>query len=326
MKTFSDDNSDRSYAMIGTGALGGFCGARLQKANLKVHFLLNRDYHHVRQHGLVVESPDGDFKLPNVQAYSSSQMSEMPRCDVVVIALKTTQNDWLQWRLPNLLKPDGVVLVLQNGLGMEADIARIVGSDRVMGGICFICSTKVAPGHIRHIEYDLITLADYAPDYRTVEISDRARQIGSEFERAGFLVSLTDDLLLARWQKLVCNIPFNGLTVVLNATTSEIMADSHARDLVEQIMQEVVSIADAQGCKIPPDYVQKRLHCIAKIKSFRTSMKMDYDARQPMEIEALIGNPLRVAQRAGIFVPQIAMLYQQLKFLDAYDRISALAG
>ncbi len=326
MKAFSDDNSDRSYAMIGTGALGGFCGARLQKSGLKVHFLLNRDYHHVRQHGLVIESPNGDFKLPHVQAYSSDRLPEMPRCDVVVIALKTTKNDWLQWQLPNLLKPNGVVLVLQNGLGIEADIAHIVGSDRVIGGICFICSTKVAPGHIRHIEYDLITLADYAPDYQTVEISDRVRQIGSDFEQAGFLVSLTDDLLLARWQKLVCNIPFNGLSVVLNATTSEIMADSHARDLVEQIMQEVVAIAATQGCKIPSDYIQKRLHYIAQIKSFRTSMKMDYDARQPMEIEALIGNPLRVAQKAGVFVPQIAMLYQQLKFLDAYDRIPALVG
>ena len=326
MKAFSDDNSDRSYAMIGAGALGGFCGARLQKSGLKVHFLLNRDYHHVRQHGLVVESPDGDFKLPNVQAYSSDRLPEMPRCDVVVIALKTTQNDWLQWRLPNLLKPNGVVLVLQNGLGIEADIACIVGSDRVIGGICFICSTKVAPGHIRHIEYDLITLADYAPDYQTVEVSDRVRQIGSDFEQAGFLVSLTDDLLLARWQKLVCNIPFNGLSVVLNATTSEIMADSHARDLVEQIMQEVVAIAAAQGCKISSSYIQKRLQYTAQLRSFRTSMKMDYDARQPMEIEALIGNPLRAAQKAGVLVPQIAMLYQQLKFLDAYDRVTALAG
>ena len=326
MEAFSDDNSDRSYAIIGTGALGGLCGARLQKAGLKVHFLLNRDYHHVRQHGLVIESPSGDFKLSHVQAYSSQRLPEMPRCDVVVIALKTTQNDWLQWRLPDLLKPDGVVLVLQNGLGMEADIARLVGSDRVIGGICFICSTKVAPGHIRHIDYDLITLADYAPDYQAVGISDRARQIGSEFEQAGFLVSLTEDLLLARWQKLVCNIPFNGLSVVLSATTSQIMADPYARNLVEQIMQEVVAIAATQGCNIPPDYIQKRLHYIAQIQSFRTSMKMDYDARQPMEIEAMIGNPLRVAQKAGILVPQIAMLYQQLKFLDVYDRIAALAG
>lgn len=307
---------DRSYAIVGTGALGGYCGARLHQAGLDVHFLLNRDYYSVRENGLIIESPDGNFRLPKVQAYYGIRLHEIPRCDVVVVALKTTQNDILEWMLPDLLKPNGVVLVLQNGLGIEADIAQIVGNDRVIGGICFICTNKLGAGYIRHVNYNVVTLAEYAPDYAPVDVSDRLRDISADFERAGFLMQLSDDLLMARWQKLVCNIPFNGLSVVLNATTSQIMAEPHSLSLTQQIMQEVVATATAQGCKIPPDYIPKRLAYLSQLKAFRTSMKMDYDERRSMEVEAMIGNPLRAARSAGVHTPQMAMLYQQLKFLD----------
>src|SRR4028118_2338743 len=85
----SPDMANRTYAILGTGAVGGFYGARLQKAGLDVRFLLHSDYEHVRQHGLVVESPEGDFTLSQVKAYRNAD--EMPRCDVVVIALKSTR-------------------------------------------------------------------------------------------------------------------------------------------------------------------------------------------------------------------------------------------
>jgi 2-dehydropantoate 2-reductase len=311
--------SERSYTILGTGALGGFCGARLQQAGLRVRFLLHHDYSHVRQQGLRVESPLGDIVLPQVNAFSSHHVLEVPRSDVVVIALKTTQNDILRSLLPRLMKPDGMVLVLQNGLGVETDIARLIGPDRVLGGICFVCASKVGPGHIQHANYDFITIGGYAPGYAPVEISDRIRAIGEDWERAGFTVSLTEDLLLARWQKLVCNIPFNGLSVILNATTREIMKNSHTRSLVEQIMQEVVATAAAQGCRIGPKYVQKRLQYTAQMEAYRTSMKIDYEQGRALEVETIIGNPLRIAQQTGIATPQIAMLYQQLKFYDTHN-------
>lgn len=308
----------RSYAILGTGALGGFYGARLQQAGLDVHFLLHRDYQHVSKYGLIVDSPDGDFTLPHINAYSS--VGDMPRCDVVAVTLKTTQNSLLRQMLPRLVKDDGVVLVLQNGLGIEEEVAQIVGSDRVMGGLCFICNNKVGPGHIRHLDYGVITLAEYVPNYMPCGITERMRQVQSDFERAGILIQLAEDLLLARWQKLVCNIPFNGLSVILNATTNELMADIHARVLIEQIMQEVLAAAAAHGRAIADDYIQKRLNYIAKMGSYLTSMKIDFDKRRPMEVEAICGNPLRAAQQAGVHTPQLGMLYRQLKFFDAYNR------
>lgn len=208
-----------TYAIVGTGALGGFYGARLQQAGLEVHFLLHRDYEYVRHHGLTVDSPDGNFHLPHVHAYN--QVEAMPACDVVIVALKTTQNHLLAKLLPSLVKEGGIVLVLQNGLGIEAEVAALVGSDRVMGGMCFLCSNKIAPGHIRHVDYKEIILADYAPHYAPCGISDRMKQVAADFERANIAIELSPDLLIARWRKLVWNIPFNGLSVVLDAILSK---------------------------------------------------------------------------------------------------------
>jgi 2-dehydropantoate 2-reductase len=316
--------SRRTYAVLGTGALGGFYGARLQQVGLEVHFLLRSDYEQVCQQGLVIESPDGNFTLPHVHAYQD--VNEMPTCDVAIVALKTTQNHLLPKLLPSVVKPTGVVLVLQNGLGVEAKVAEIVGADRVMGGLCFLCSNKVAPGHIRHLDYKQITLAEYAIANQPRGITRRMQQVAADFEQAGIPIELAEDLFLARWKKLMWNIPFNGLSVVLNATTDTMMADEHTCALAEQLMQEVlagavacIGAAQPERC-IAPDFIRTLLDYTKKMQPYRTSMKLDYDDRRPLEVEAIFGTPLRLAKQAGASLPRIQMLYQQLKFLDVQNR------
>lgn len=314
-KSLVDNMSQRRYAIIGTGALGGFYGSRLQKAGLDVHFLLNSDYEHVSKYGLIVESKDGNFRLPQVNSYRD--VANMPQCDVVVVALKTTQNHLLPQMLPPVVKNDGVVLVLQNGLGVEEEVAQIVGNVSIIGGLCFLCSNKVGPGHIRHLDYGHITLGEYTPDYNPAGITDRMRQITYDFGNAGIPIELAEDLLLARWKKLVWNIPYNGLSVILNAQTDELMADLHTRELVEQLMYEVAAGAKSDGRMISDSFISTMLDYTTKMKPYRTSMKIDYDAHRLLEVEAIFGNPLRKAQAVGVNLPQISCVYRQLKFLDS---------
>ena len=306
--------SGLNYAIIGTGALGGYYGARLQQAGAEVHYLLRSDYDHVCQFGLVVESPDGDVKLPQVNAYRD--VANMPPCDVVVVALKTTQNHLLPQLLPPVLKPNGVVLVLQNGLGVEAAVADVVGAKRVIGGLCFLCSNKVGAGHIRHLDYKKIEIGEYDITGQAKGVSDRMRAIATDFERAGIPIALAADLVLARWKKLMWNIPFNGLSVVLDATTAEMMLDDHARQLATDLMTEVVMGAAGQGRQIPPGFQEEMLEHTAEMKPYRTSMKIDYDAARPLEVEAMYGAPLKAAQAGNMRLPKVMALYQQLKFLD----------
>jgi 2-dehydropantoate 2-reductase len=188
----------RSYAVIGTGALGGFYGAKLQRAGADVHFLVNSDYDRVKTSGLIVRSKDGDFTLPRVNAYNRA--SQMPACDVVLVCLKTTHNHLLPEILPAVVKPSSIVIVMQNGLGTEAEIAQILPQQEIFGGLCFICSNKVAPGEIHHLDYGQIKLGAYADDYRQVGITPMMESIGEDFRTAHIEISLSEDLLLARWQ------------------------------------------------------------------------------------------------------------------------------
>ena len=311
--------SKRSYAILGTGALGGFYGAKLQKAGLDVHFLLKSDYEYVSKSGLVIESKDGDFTLTQVNAYND--IEKMPQCDVVVVALKTTQNHLLPQMLPPLVKDDGVVLVLQNGLAVEEEVAKIVGNVSIIGGLCFLCSNKVRAGHIRHLDYGKIILGGYTFGYDPTGITDKMRQIADDFTNAGISIELVEDLLLGRWKKLVWNIPYNGLSVILNALTDELMSYVHTRQLVEQLMYEVAAGSKSCGRIIPDSFIQTMLDYTLKMKPYRTSMKIDYDERRPMEVEAIFGNPLRKAQAADVDLPQISCIYQQLKFLDEKIRV-----
>ncbi len=290
------------YGVIGTGAIGGYYGARLQEAGAEVHFLLHRDYDHVRQHGLVVRSIAGDLELKSVNAHAS--IETMPVCDVVLIALKTTQNHLLRSLLPPLVAPGSLVITLQNGLGVEADIAALVPeSVAVAGGLCFICANKTAPGYIEHLDYGHINAGLYRGDQTHLETLAATLP----------LLNLVPDLALARWQKLVWNVPFNSLSVILGATTDQLMGNSTTRDLAYAIMQEVQIAAAHNGVAIATEFLTAMIEHTAAMKPYHTSMKLDFDARRPLEYEAIVGAPLRAAAQA----PHMQMLYAQLRYLDA---------
>jgi 2-dehydropantoate 2-reductase len=305
----------RRYAILGTGALGGFYGARLARAGVEVNFLLHGDFAHVRQHGLVVESKDGDFTLPEVRAYGD--VHDMPPCDVVAVALKATHNHLLPALLPPVLAEGAVVVLMQNGLGYEAEVAQAARGHEVLAGLCFLCSNKVGPGHIRHVDYGNVRLARYAADGQPAGTSEAMRAIAQDFAAAGIAADLSEDLGLARWQKLVWNVPMSGLQVVLDTNSRALMADPHTRALAEAIMHEVIAGARACGRTIRPSFVDKMLAMTLAMPPYHASLKVDFDRRQPMEVEAIYGNPVRAAQAAGAAMPLVETLYRQLKFLEA---------
>ncbi len=314
--------SNRSYAIIGTGAIGAYYGACLQRAGNEVHYLLNKDYDRVKKSGLAIESVKGNFTLPQVKAYQNA--ARMPACDVAVIALKTTNNNLLPQILPYVVKEKGIVLILQNGLGIEEEIDSLARDFQasIIGGLCFICSNKLGPGHIRHLDYGEIALGEYLPEYEKAGITENMRLLADDFKNAGIEVQLKEDLLLSRWQKLVWNIPYNGLSVVLNATTEQLMTNIKARSLIEAIMKEVKLAAQSCCCQIEASFIEQMLSLTLKMKPYRTSMKIDYDLGKPLEIEAIFANPLKLADRAKVNLPKIKMLYQQLKFLDDRNTLS----
>ncbi len=210
------------YGVVGTGALGGFYGGKLAKAGHDVHFLLRSDFEHVKEQGLKVDSVDGDFLLQPVACYNSAQ--DMPVCDVVLVCMKTTGNHLLPELLNPIIHEQSLVILVQNGLGIEERLAQEVPHASVAGGIAFICAHKVGPGHVNHLDLGRLILG-----LHTSTGNKLLQQCQQDFEPAGVPAQLAENLGYIRWQKLVWNVPFNGLAVVLNTTTDQLMKQKETR-------------------------------------------------------------------------------------------------
>lgn len=306
------------YCVLGTGALGGFYGGLMAEKGLDIHFLLHSDYEHVVKHGLRVDSKLGDFHLPKINAYAKPH--DMPKCDVAIIGLKSTQNHLLEDLLKPILHEDSIVLVLQNGLNVEQTARGIVGPNRVAGGCCFLCSNKVGPGHIRHLDYGRIVFGAY----RGIEGSDPGpstpmlQEVLQDMVASGIEAYLTEDLPTTKWKKLMWNIPFNGLSVLLNASTDAIMNDPDSRLLARRISEEVRQIALAAGSPIEPSYVDWVIDHTDDMVPYDSSMRLDYLSGRAIEVEAIYGNALQEAERCGFAAPIVMTMYQQLKFMAGH--------
>lgn len=303
--------------MIGTGAIGGYYGGLLAKHGADVHFLLHSDYDHVNKQGLQVNSINGDFKVA-VNAYAKPE--DMPQCDVAIVALKTTSNHLLETLLPQVVKSNGIVIMMQNGYGVEQFAADILPKATIIGGLCFIGSTKIGPGHITHSDFGMINLGHYLPDESPAGITPELKQITEDFVTCGIDAKATDNLSFLRWQKLVWNVPFNGLSVVLNSNTADLLSQHDTRELIQSIMLEVIAAANACGHSLSTSVAESMLlNTETKMQNYAPSMKVDYEHNRPLEIDAIYQSMIDRAARSGAEMKLAKMLAQQLRFVSRND-------
>lgn len=296
------------YAVIGMGAVGGYYGCRLAQAGKRVHFLMRSDYAYVKEHGYEVDSYLGSFHLDQLHLYDRAE--QMPPCDVVFVALKTTANHLLPQLLPPLLKPDTLVVLVQNGIGVEADVQQMFPCLQLAAGVAFINCAKSGPGRLIHRGYGHITLANYScRDPRRLE------QVAADFNQSGVRAQL-GDYNETRWRKAILNLATNGVTVLLNARCDQLIAHPASRQLVYDLMVEGVHAAQACGVTaLTEDFADQLLASTARTV-FATSMKYDFDHHQPMEVQYLYTRPLQEAAAHGCQLPKLSLVEQQLRYLN----------
>ncbi len=302
-----------SYAVIGTGAIGGYYGGRLAESGRAVSFLARGDYEYLKANGLTVASKAGDFRLPSIDVHNRA--ADLPVRDVLLVSLKTTSNGSLRDLLSPAVRPGTIVLVMQNGLGMEEEVASWFPEATVVAGMCFICSQKTGPGRVSHMDYGSITIAAHGPE------NSRTREalagLKADLEESKIPVTVSPSLGEARWRKLLWNVPYNGTSVILDADTKEIMDTPASRRMVRTLMEEVVRGAAACGYAIEPEAVDRMLEFTDRMTPYKPSMKIDRDFARPMEIEYMYLRPLKAAREKGAELPAISMVADQLLFLES---------
>lgn len=300
------------YAVIGTGAVGGYYGGRLANAGHDVHFLLHSDYDYIKQNGLQVDSCNGSFHLDSPNIYRST--ADMPKADVVIVALKTTRNQLLKELLPPLLHSETLVLLIQNGIGPEPELQQWFSNLYIAAGLAFICSAKTEPGRVNHQCYGNINIGNYS--CKNTEIIDC---LMSDFMLSGINAALVE-YHEARWKKAVWNMPFNGMTVVMNAQTDKLLAQPDTLSLIRRQMLEVIGAAQALGVKnIDATFADKMIENTIKMVPYSPSMKLDYEYHRPMEIDFLYTNAIKAAHSVGYTMPCLEMLEAQLRFIDSHN-------
>ncbi len=315
-------------AVVGCGAVGSYYGARLCQTGAEVHFLLRSDYQAVRQRGVQIRSWQGDF---HVHPAAAAQPQAIGVSDLVLIGLKTTANDQFARLLPPLVGPATAVLTLQNGLGNEEQLARLFSPDQVLGVLCFVCLNRIEPGLIHHLDHGQITLGEFHGTARP-----RTHQIAELFRRVGVPCQVTEDLARSRWEKLVWNIPFNGLGVASAAgyeavaagllppgsavgsclTTDLLLADPRWEQLLRELMQEVIGAARRLGFDLAESLMDKLLAHTRTMGAYRPSTLIDFEHGLPLELESLFLEPLRRARQGNVSVPRLEALCRVLEALD----------
>jgi 2-dehydropantoate 2-reductase len=312
-------------AVVGCGALGSYYGARLCRAGHEVHFLLRSDYDAVRKGGVTVRSAGGDF---HVQPICARDPREIGPAELVLIGLKTTANFALPRLLPPLAGPETAVLTLQNGLGNEAAIASLVGAEKTLGGLCFVCLNRLAPGEILHLAHGAVVMGEYGRPSRS-----RTRLLAGTIAASGVPCTVTEDLAAAHWEKLVWNIPFNGLGVAGAAgweavergridpgqslgpclTTDLLLDNARWEKLVRELMMETIHAAQALGLAVPDSAADRQIDRTRDMGAYKASTLIDFERGQELELESLFLEPLRLARQAGVECPRLAALCEVLK-------------
>ncbi len=297
-------------AIVGSGAVGGYYGARLAEAGLDVHFLLKTDYEYVRDHGWSIESVDGDIKLPSVKCAKTSE--EIGPVDLVIIAWKTTANVHYQRVVTPLIGEHTEILSLQNGLGNTEELARIFGGWRVFGGLCFVCINRTAPGQLCHSAAGLIKVGAFESGVGTV--SERLAALVEMLNSSGINARAVPELEKAQWMKLVWNIPFNGLAIAgRGLDTEKLLAQPGAEDRIRKIMYEVRAIAGALGYAVTDDFLDQQIEITRPMKAYRPSSMIDYMEGREVEVDAIWRQPLLKARVLGVKTPEIERLLAEIE-------------
>ena len=310
------------FAVAGAGAIGAYMGARLTRAGYDVTlFARGPHFQAMRERGVRIESPEGDFEVrPRV----IDSLDQAGPANVVLLGAKAHSLPALAPRLPKLFDPETVVVSLQNGIPWwyfeggerlervdpDGVIARAIEPRRVIGAIVYLSTEIAAPGVIRHIEGNRITIGE--PDGARTE---RARAISEALIHAGLRAPITTHIRQEIWVKLMGNIAFNPISALTGATLVTMARDPDVAPLVRHVMTETDCVARKLGIEMPIT-IDQRIAGAAKVGEHKTSMLQDLEAGRPLELDAIVGAALEVGERLGVPMPHTRAVYACAKLLE----------
>jgi 2-dehydropantoate 2-reductase len=300
------------FAVVGSGAVGGYFGAKLARSEQDVTFIA-RGAHlaAIRASGLRVESAKlGDFV---VHAAAEEATDRVGPVDVVLFSVKAYDNPEALKLLPPLVGPDTVVLTLQNGVDSVDEVAGVVGVERVLGGTTYVATALEAPGLIVQTGvHRSIIFGEVSGDRSRV--SARVQRIADVMAPADIQTTAVADGRVPIWDKFVYLAPFSGFTGAARLPIGGIWPDPQVRAMFYAAAREIAALAAAEGVQISADRFERLTEYMTNIPpTTRSSLLIDLEMGKRIEVEALQGAAVRRAAKHQLPVPIISTLYAVLR-------------
>jgi len=285
-------------AIVGSGGVGGYFGARLAAAGADVAFIA-RGAHldAMRSRGLLVHSPLGDVHLSRVLA--TDEPSAIGPVDVVLFTVKLYDTESAIAHLPPLIGPETVVVPFQNGVDAVDRLIRAVGREHTAGGAAYVAATVAEPGVIRHTANNRLLFGelDGTRSQRLEGLLDACRS--GEID-----ATLSEHIEVDIWTKFVWLTVLSGVTTVTRLPIGRIRDDADLVALCQAAMMEGMAVAHAKGISLPVTVLDDLVPGLQRLPpQAKSSMLEDLERGRPLELPWLSGAVVRIGEELGVLAP-----------------------
>ena len=291
-------------AIIGTGGVGAYFGAKLAQAGNNVTFVARgKHLKAILNNGLKVKSILGDMHIANAKA--TDRITDIQNADLVITAVKAWQIKEVRTQIRQIIHQDSIVLPLQNGVLAAEELSEVINPKNIMGGLCRIISKIESPGVINHFGVKPEIVFGELDKQDTI----RMKELANLFENAGIAYKASHDIEADVWKKFI-SICVSALLAVTKTTYGEMCELKETYQMMTNLLKEIYEVSQKADVSIKPDFVDKT---IAFIQSFpydsTSSLTRDVLEGKPSEIDYQNGTVVRLAEKYGVEVPVNRFIY-----------------
>jgi 2-dehydropantoate 2-reductase len=297
--------------IVGAGAVGALFGSALARQGARVSVVCRSDYDAVSRDGYDIRSKSfGDHRFRPDQVYRNVADCREPP-DYLLLTSKVLENVDRAALIRPAVGTRTVIVLIQNGVDIEPPIAEAFPDNELLSSLAFVAVGRGAPGQVNHLSLGSLILGRYPAG-----VTPAAQALAAAFEAGKVPCKLTENVIGARWQKAVWNAVFNPISILGGVLDTNAMLRTDAEvAFARRAMQEVCDVAQAAGHPQSPALIEQMLATTRAMPAYKTSMALDYENGRPMEIEAILGNTVRAARKAGVATPNLDAIYALSKMV-----------
>lgn len=295
-------------AIMGSGGVGGYFGAKLAAAGYDVTFIARGSHlQAIRRDGLRIRSSLGDLVVRQPQL--TERPGDVGPVDLVLFAVKLWDTESAAEAIKPLIGPGTGILSLQNGVIKDEILADRFGRSTVIGGVCYIAAAIGEPGVIVHTgTMQRVVFGEYDGSR-----SKRVTRLFDACAKAGIESAISDDIRRAIWEKFVFLCGLSATTATTRCPIGVVRSHAPTRHLLASVMGEVVAVGGAEGVAFSPDFVEDRLRfCDQLPYDMTSSMHHDLERGNRLEVAWLSGDVSRRGARLGVVAPYNTAVYDIL--------------